>query len=100
MKINDILNKYTTGEMTLPEANDALAKETDGKLKLDPERNVIREDERDRFGLLDTGTGSLDKVEIDPETMQLKHDNMGDMDAMCIFGGKTYAVNGCKLTEA
>ena len=96
MKITEIIEKYTNGEVTLEDTNAAL-KEAGAGFHLDPERNVIREDERDRFGLLDTGTGTLDKVEIDVEAMTLKHDDVGEMKALCIFNGTTYQDKGCKL---
>ena len=66
MTTNEILNKYTTGEMTLPEANEAL-KEADSDLYLDPNRNVITPeelaetrvgvtpDEANGYGLMDYG---------------------------------------------
>ena len=44
MTTNEILNKYTTGEMTLPEANEAL-KEAGAGFTLDPNRNVITQEE-------------------------------------------------------
>ena len=44
MTTNEILNKYTTGEMTLPEANEAL-REAEAGFTLDPNRNVITQEE-------------------------------------------------------
>ena len=96
MKITGIIEKYTNGEVTLEDTNAAL-KEAGAGFHLDPERNVIREDERDRFGLLDTGTGTLDKVEI--QDMKLKNMDCGEMYALCIFQGKTYRVKGRELVE-
>lgn len=67
--IADILFKYTTGEATLEETNDAL-KEAEAGFNLEPGRNEITPDEMalttvgdtpeeaNGFGLLDTGTGS------------------------------------------
>ena len=75
MTTNEILNKYTTGEMTLPEANEAL-KEADSDLYLDPNRNVITPeelaetrvgmtpDEANGYGLMEHGAGSLEKVHV------------------------------------
>ena len=94
--INEIIQDYTSGKTPLEDTNAAL-KEAGAKFHLDPEKNTIAEDERDRFGLLDTGTGILDKVEIDVEAMTLKHDDVGEMKALCIFNGTTYQVKGCKL---
>ena len=68
--IADILFKYTTGEATLEETNDAL-KEAEAGFNLEPGRNEITPDEMalttvgdtpeeaNGFGLLDTGTGSI-----------------------------------------
>ena len=61
--MNEIINDYITGEKTLEEANDALVSIGAG-VKLDPERNTIKPGEEADFGLLDTGTGTLDKVKI------------------------------------
>lgn len=70
--IADILFKYTTGEATLEETNDAL-KEAEAGFNLEPGRNEITPDEMalttvgdtpeeaNGFGLLDTGTGSMEK---------------------------------------
>ena len=96
MNINEIIGKYTAGEATLEDTNKALKAEG-ATFHLDPDRNTIAEDERDRYGLLDTGTGSLDKVEI--EGMKLKNMNVGDMYALCTFNGKTYKVRGTELVE-
>ena len=63
MKATEIIAKYTSGEKTLEETNAALYEIRAG-FHLNPERNTIKEDEVGRFGLLDTGTATLDKVEI------------------------------------
>lgn len=94
--ITKIINKYTSGEATLEETNKALKAEG-AIFYLDPNRNIIADDERERFGLLDTGTGTLDKVEI--EDMKLKNVDCGDMYALCTFNGKTYKVKGVNLVE-
>lgn len=62
--ITEIIGKYTAGEATLEDTNKALKAEG-ATFHLDPDRNTIADDERERFGLLDTGIGSLDKVEIE-----------------------------------
>lgn len=63
MNVNEIIEKYKNGEASLEETNAAL-KEIDSGLCYDPDKNVIHPDEEERFGLLDTGTGSLDKVKV------------------------------------
>lgn len=88
--IADILFKYTTGEATLEETNDAL-KEAEAGFTLEPGRNEITPDEMalttvgdtpeeaNGFGLLDTGTGSMEKVHVtngklDEAINQVNHD--------------------------
>lgn len=88
--ITDILFKYTTGEATLEETNDAL-KEAEAGFNLEPGRNEITPDEMalttvgdtpeeaNGFGLLDTGTGSMEKVHVtngklDEAINQVNHD--------------------------
>lgn len=73
--ITDILFKYTTGEATLEETNEAL-KEAEAGFHLEPGKNEITPEEAAQtvtgetpeevtgYGLLDTGTGSMEKVKI------------------------------------
>ena len=73
--ITDILFKYTTGEATLEETNEAL-KEAEAGFRLEPGKNEITPEEAAQtvtgetpeevtgYGLLDTGTGSMEKVKI------------------------------------
>ena len=96
MKASEIIAKYTCGEATLEETNELL-EEYDCKIRLNPSRNVIAEDEHDRFGLLDTGTGTLDKVEV--KDGHLVDTDCGEMEALCLFNGKTYEVKGTELVE-
>ena len=94
--VEEIILKYKNGEATLEETNAAL-KEIESGLRYDPDKNVIHPGEEETFGLLDTGTGSLDKVEIrDGELVNM---DCGEMYALCIFNGKTYRVHGKKLGE-
>lgn len=93
--IADILFKYTTGEATLEETNDAL-KEAEAGFNLEPGRNEITPDEMalttvgdtpeeaNGFGLLDTGTGSMEKVHVtngklDEAINQVNHDGTTNM---------------------
>ena len=100
MKTTDIILEYTNGEKNLEETNAAL-KEAGAGFHLDPKKNWLSPDEivNGTAGLLDTGTGSLDKVGIDPETMEITNGDMGDAFALCFYNGKTYEVKGKKLTE-
>ena len=106
-KVFEIISKYTAGEKTLEEANAELKKMKAG-FYLDPTKNILTPDEVNNgtAGLLDTGTGTLDKVVIDPEKMELTYDinevnadGSTNMYAMCIIKGKTYEVKGHKLVE-
>lgn len=97
MKSNEILMKYTNGELSLQEANAAL-KECRAGVHLDPQRNYIQPGEKDLFGLLDTGTGSLDKVRIHTD-LHITNGDCGDMPAICFFNGKKYRVHGDRLGE-
>lgn len=51
----------------------------------------------DECGFLDTGTGSLDLVEI--KDGELVNCDCGDMRAYVYYKGKCYNVNGKKLAE-
>lgn len=96
MTINEIIAKYTNCEATLDETNEALKGMGVG-FHLEPNRNEIKPEEEDSFGLLDTGTGTLDYVEV--KNLELVNCDCGDMYALCIFNGKTYRVHGKKLEE-
>ena len=106
-KTFEIISKYTSGEITLEQANEELKKMKAG-FYLDPAKNVLTPDEVNNgtAGLLDTGTGTLDKVAIDPKKMELTYDinevnadGTTNMYAVCIIKGKTYEVKGHKLVE-
>ena len=109
MTTMEILNKYTAGEMTLEEANAALKKENTG-FHLDPQKNVITEEEMkattvgaypemaNGYGLLDTGTGSFDKVRVANGFVQ-GFENEAGMMAFCLIGGKLYKVDGNVLCK-
>lgn len=108
MEINDIISKYTAGEETLERTNAAL-KEIGAGLVLDPTHNLLTPKElaatkagaapaeADGFGLLDTGTGTLNKVEV--RGGRLVHCSVGESYALCLIGGKVYHVQGDILTD-
>ena len=96
MKSTEILRKYTNGQMSLQEANAAL-KECRAGFHLNPQRNYIHPGEKDLYGLLDTGTGTLDKVRV--RDGKLSNADCGEMPAICIFNGKKYRVHGDRLGE-
>ena len=105
-KINEALEKYTAGKATLEETNTALA---GGGFHLDPGKNVLTEAEKlastvgyypeqaNGWGLLDSGTGTLDKAEV--RGGKLVGCDMGESAALYIIAGKTYFVQGAVLTE-
>lgn len=106
MSYLESIKKYTAGEITLEEVNAAL---TGSGYHLEPGQNTLTEEEirnttigqypemANGFGLLDTGTGSFDKVEI--AGGHLVNSDLGIMPGMVIIAGRTYNVKGNTLTE-
>lgn len=98
----EIIRKYTAGELTLAEANLKLR-----GIRLNPGKNFLTEEEKrattvgyypeqaNGWGLLDTGTGSLDKVEV--RNGKLVQGGMGEAFALCIIAGKSYEVKNDTL---
>ena len=108
MTTNEILNKYTTGEMALEEANKAL-KELGCGLTLDPNRNVITQEEFvattavetpdtvNGYGLMEHGVGSLEKVHVvNGRTVDV---DMGQEAAYVYIAGRKYQLKGDTLVE-
>jgi len=93
-EVNRIIAKYTAGKATLEETNADL-KQLGVDFRLDPKANAIQPDEVGLYGLLDTGTGTLNKVRV--EGGKLVDTNCGEMPALCIFDGHVYAVVGDTL---
>lgn len=106
--INEIIGKYTEGKATL-EATNAALREAKSDLQLDPQKNTLTEaelrattigiypDMANGWGLLDTGTGSLDKVEV--RAGKLVTCDCGTMYAMVFIAGRTYKVQGVTLVD-
>ena len=106
--INETMSKYTAGEITLKQANEELKKAEAG-IRLNPKKNVLTEEEKrattigcypdqaNGFGLLDTGTGPLDKVRC--ENGHLVGCDMGESYALYIIAGRTYQVKGTELVD-
>ena len=94
--INKILKQWENGEKTLEETNEAL-KGTG--LYVDPDKQKIAEGEGavycedlskiNGYGLLDTGTGTLDKVKIKNGKLV---DSIGNMAALVLVGDVHYKV--------
>jgi hypothetical protein len=106
--VEEVLRKYTLGEASKDETNDAL-KELGSPLNLDPDRNVITPeelaetrvgmtpDEANGFGLMDHGVGCLEKVHVvDGRTVDV---DMGQEAAYVYMAGKVYRLRGDVLTE-
>lgn len=108
MSVSEIMGKYTAGELPLDRAN-AQLEDLGVGFRLDPERNRLTQAEKEEtvvgyfphqangWGLLDTGTGSLDKVEI--VRGRLADCDCGDMAALCFVAGKLYHVQGSQLVD-
>lgn len=106
--VEEVLRKYTLGEASKDETNDAL-KELGSPLNLDPDRNVITPEElaetrvgmtpdkANGFGLMDHGVGCLEKVHVvDGRTVDV---DMGQEAAYVYMAGKVYRLRGDALTE-
>lgn len=113
--INEILKDYTTGEADLEETNTALA-EAGAEFCLSPGQNEITDQDRRQtvvgyypeqacgWGLLDTGTGSMEKVHVDKGRLdwpvnEVQPDGGTNMPAYVIICGRTYEVFGETLEE-
>lgn len=108
MDITAILRKYTTGEFDANQTNEELFK-IGSKVHIDPGKNVLTKEEIENttigsfanmangWGLLDTGTGSLDKVEV--RNGELVNMDCGEMYALCIIAGRMYRVKGKVLVD-
>lgn len=103
MNAYEIIKKYTTGEKTLVETNTDLARIGAG-FYLDINKHLLTEDEikNGTAGMLDTGTGGMDKVpvingELNHAVNEVKEDGTVNMIAFVIMQGKTFKVEGKKL---
>ena len=106
--ITEILQDYTGGKTGLEETNQAL-REAESGFSLKPGKNALTEEEirattigyypdmANGFGLLDTGTGTLDKVRV--ESGRLTDCDCGNMPALVTLAGRTYEVRGRVLAD-
>lgn len=114
-EIYEILRDYTAGEEGLEETNAAL-REAGAGFRLAPDRNELTEQDRretvvgyypeqaNGWGLLDTGTGTPDKVHLaggrlDYPVNEVLPDGSVNMAAYVHICGRTYAVREDVLTE-
>lgn len=115
MDINQIINQYTKGEIT-PEETNAALKEANAGFHFEPGQNTLtaeeiaetvggpRPQDADGWGLLDTGTGTLDKVRVtggklDHAVNQVLDDGITSMTAYVTIGGHVWEVYGDTLGE-
>lgn len=113
-EINEILNKYTRGEASLEETNAALA--SAGWAPLNPDKNVITKEEMEAtsigysaaeangYGLLDTGTGSMEKIHVvngklEHPVNEVQADGSVNMLAYVLIGGQRYSVREASLED-
>ena len=108
MTLENVLRKYTLGEASKDETNDAL-QELSSPLRLDPDRNVITPeelaetrvgetpDEANGYGLMDHGVGDMEKVHVvGGKTVDV---NMGQEFALVYIAGKKYELKGDTLVD-
>ena len=105
-RMEEILRDYTAGKLDAQQANQEL-KKMGAPVRLQPGRNEITEaeqqatrvgdtpDQAEGYGLLDTGTGSFDKVQV--KDGQLMNCDCGEMAAFVLLEGKYYPVYGTRV---
>ena len=91
----EIINAYAHGELTLEECNRRLKELGSAPLRDPLEPKITPEMARQGYCLLDTGTGSLDVVQV--RDGQLVDSDMGEMAANVLLKGKWYEVKGKKV---
>lgn len=113
--IDTIIRDYTAGEVDLEAANEALA-EAGAGFSLRPGQNELTEEDRRNttvgyypeqasgFGLLSTGTGSMEKVRVyhgrlEHPVNEVRPDGATNMPAYVVICGRTYEVFGDALGE-
>ena len=91
----EIIAAYTMGNISLEEANHRLT-EAGASFVLDPDRCKLTPEMIEQgWGLLDTGTGTLDPVQV--RDNELVDNDMGDMTAFVCLRGPWYEVKGRKV---
>ena len=116
MTINEIINDYTSGKASVEETNAAL-KAAGAGFHFEPGQNTLTAEEiaetvggprakdANGWGLLDTGTGSLEKVRVERGVLtggainQVKEDGSTTMTVYVTIGGYRWEVYGDKLGE-
>ena len=91
----EIIHAYTMGSISLEEANRRLNKLNAGFL-IDPERCKLTPEMIEAgWGLLDTGTGTLNPVQV--KNGVLVDNDIGNMPAFIHLNGQVYEVKGRKV---
>lgn len=115
MNINEAISKYTKGEITTEEVN-AILTESGAGFSFHPGQNELTEEDlrattvghypdmANGYGLLDSGTGSMEKVHVtngvlDHAVNTVLPDGGTSMTAYVHICGKTYEVFGDTLGE-
>ena len=94
-KVTETINAYAQGELTLEECN-AKLRELGHPILVDPDRpRLTPEMIADCWGLLDTGTGTLDPVQVRDD--ELVDCDCGEMPAFVCLRGDWYAVDGRRV---
>ena len=93
----EIINAYAHGELTLEECNRRLKELGSAPLRDPLEPKITPEMARQGYCLLDTGTGSLDVVQV--RDGQLVDSDMGEMAANVLLKGKWHEVKGRKVMD-
>lgn len=111
--MNEILADYTSGK-AIPEETNAALKEIGCPLTINPGKNELTEadirattvgyylDMANGYGLLDSGTGSMEKVHVTSGTLdyainEVQPDGSTNMLAYVYICGKVFEVFGDKL---
>lgn len=98
-KINEIMTAYTSGKKSIEDTNAAL-KEAGADFYIDPMHNKLTAEKIDAgYGLLDSGTGSLDVVQV--RNGKLVNADCGGMYALVWLKNKMYnvGIDGVTLTD-
>lgn len=114
MNINEAISKYTKGEITTEEVNEVLHEAKAG-YEFRPGQNELTEadlrattvghypDQANGYGLLDSGTGTLDKVQVKKGKLlsgpinTVGTDGMPNEKDFVYIGGQTWQVYGDEL---
>lgn len=98
-KFDEIMTAYTSGKKSLEDTNAAL-KDAGAAFRLDPARNRLTAEKiAAGYGLLDSGTGSPDVVQV--KDGKLADADVGGMYALVWLKNKMYhvAADGVTLTD-